>query len=219
MADYVTETIARAVRTCGTNDPAEIIRSRGIQFAYTERFVKTLGFYVVSNNIRYIRINSLASEREIREATAHELSHDLFDLAAARSGMCFRDSFSYSSSADRLEIRANRGSAELLLPDEAILEPSGYYKYREILERVRARMPLSDERLAAEEASAEFGETCGRDFPSLSEIAEMNDASLFLAEYKVRNLIAKGYDLPLRPEVRADYLKLRGRIASAAAAV
>ena len=61
-------------------------------------------------------------------ALAHELGHALFDRKHASSGQAFQDTYFYSLDNSKAEKRANISASELLLSDDAILKPIGYYE-------------------------------------------------------------------------------------------
>lgn len=72
---------------------------------------------------------------------AHELGHALFDRKHASSGQAFQDTYFYSLDNSKAERRANTFAAELLLADDAILEPIDYYEYTADLKQLEVNLP------------------------------------------------------------------------------
>ncbi len=80
-------------------------------------------------NCEYIGINPNCSKQQRRSALAHELGHAIFDRKHAASGQAFQDTYFYSLSNAKAERRANTFAAELLLSDDDVLKPIGFYEF------------------------------------------------------------------------------------------
>ena len=115
MADAV-------VRRYKTRDPEEIISRRAIKLKDIRYCHDLLGYYTVI-------LNCDCTNAQRVSAMAHELGHALFDRKHASSGQAFQDTYFYSLDNSKTERRANTFAAELLLADDAVLEPIGYYEY------------------------------------------------------------------------------------------
>lgn len=121
-------TAADAVsRRYKSNDPEAIIAQRAIKIKDIRFCEELLGFYTVLLNCEYIGINPNCSKQQRRSALAHELGHAIFDRKHAASGQAFQDTYFYSLSNAKAERRANTFAAELLLSDDDVLKPIGFY--------------------------------------------------------------------------------------------
>lgn len=134
MADAV-------VRRYKTRDPEEIISRRAIKLKDIRYCHDLLGYYTVILNCEYIGINTNCTNAQRVSAMAHELGHALFDRKHASSGQAFQDTYFYSLDNSKAERRANTFAAELLLADDAILEPIGYYEYTADLKQLEVNLP------------------------------------------------------------------------------
>ena len=141
---------------------------------------------------------------------AHELGHALFDRKHASSGQTFQDTYFYSLDNSKAERRANTFAAELLLADDAVLEPIGYYEYTADLKQLEANLPshyssayraMKDQELLQEFQYAHSG------LITLDEIARMNSIEKHFVDFKLNILADKGYQLPFLPELHNDFLK------------
>ena len=123
-------TAADAVsRRYKSNDPEAIIAQRAIKIKDIRFCEELLGFYTVLLNCEYIGINPNCSKQQRRSALAHELGHAIFDRKHAASGQAFQDTYFYSLSNAKAERRANTFAAELLLSDDDVLKPIGFYEF------------------------------------------------------------------------------------------
>lgn len=134
MADAV-------VRRYKTRDPEEIISRRAIKLKDIRYCHDLLGYYTVILNCEYIGINTNCTNAQRVSAMAHELGHALFDRKHASSGQAFQDTYFYSLHNSKAERRANTFAAELLLADDAILEPIDYYEYTADLKQLEVNLP------------------------------------------------------------------------------
>ena len=206
MSQFVIQMAAYAAKIYRTRNPFDIIEQRAINFQTTSRLVDTLGFYAVVNNRRFIRLSASANETEQLMGAGHELGHDFFDREEARRNGPLQDTWFYSLSSARQERRANLFSAELMIPDEAVLEPIGYYSFKELLEEERRKHPNCPEKQLQQYAILEF-QTRHTDFFTTEDIAHEQGVSPVLIEFKYKALLEKGFDLPISPELRNDYLR------------
>ena len=131
MADAV-------VRRYKTRDPEEIISRRAIKLKDIRYCHDLLGYYTVLLNCEYIGINTNCTNAQRVSAMAHELGHALFDRKHASSGQAFQDTYFYSLDNSKAERRANTFAAELLLADDAVLEPIKQYF------NIQAETPVAD---------------------------------------------------------------------------
>ena len=142
-------TAADAVsRRYKSNDPEAIIAQRTIKIKDIRFCEELLGFYTVLLNCEYIGINPNCSKQQRRSALAHELGHAIFDRKHAASGQAFQDTYFYSLSNAKAERRANTFAAELLLSDDDVLKPIGFYKFsegfhEELLEMLQLNMEVT----------------------------------------------------------------------------
>lgn len=207
MDAKVLKTASYLVHRYKTRNPFDIIAQRDIDFDYTYRYAHLLGYYCVLNGERFIRLNGDAPEQDLEEAAQHELSHDVLDYRDACRGASFKDTYFYSRSCDYKERRANLMTAEVLIKDEDVLEPIGYYKYKELYQVERQRHPQTPDESLDYYVSMEFGEQCGSCFLTIEQLAKTLGRNLDLLEYKIKALLVKGYDLPITPELKTNYLK------------
>lgn len=194
-----------------TRDPFEIIERRNVKLWRSYRFTDLLGFFVIKNKQPYICINANADEKTQRVVTAHELGHEfLHYLEAVRH--FFHDTMLYSVSVllDKMEQDANLFAGELLLDDDDVLEPCGYYVYVDAIEKINANAAAykleRDRRTYKEEALHDFYTTHDA-FATVAEMAVANDVDVHVVEYKLLALQKKGFTLPNLPEVRSDFLR------------
>lgn len=206
MSQLAIRMAAYAAKIYGTRNPFDIIEQRAINFKTTPRLVDTLGFYAIVNNRRFIRLSEYANEAEQLMAAGHELGHDFFDREEARKNGPLQDTWFYSLSSSRQERRANLFSAELMIPDEAVLEPIGYYYFEEFLEQEQRKHPNCPEgqlhQYAVQEFRARTSDAC-----TTEDIAREQGVDPVLIEFKYKTLLEKGFSLPIDPELRNDYLK------------
>ncbi|MCD8068693.1 MAG: ImmA/IrrE family metallo-endopeptidase [Lachnospiraceae bacterium] len=175
-----------------------------MNYDYTYRYPHLLGYYCVINGERFVRINGNASQQE---AAMHELSHDVFDYKDACSGMTFQDTFLFSRSNSQRERRANLLSAEVLIEDNDVLDPIGYYKYAEFYKKEKNRHADMAKRALDYYTAMEFAERYSSDFLTSEQLAQTLGRNQDLIDYKMKALLVKGYDLPVTPELKSDYLK------------
>lgn len=203
MADAV-------VRRYKTHDPEEIISQRAIKLKDIRYCHDLLGYYTVILNCEYIGINTNCTNAQRVSAMAHELGHALFDRKHASSGQAFQDTYFYSLDNSKAERRANTFAAELLLADDAVLEPIGYYEYTADLKQLEANLPphcaSAYRAMKYQELLQEF-QYAHSGLITLDEIARMNSIEKHFVDFKLNILADKGYQLPFLPELHNDFLK------------
>lgn len=117
--DYI---IARAdglVHKYQTRNPYEIAKNLGVEVIRWDGFSRLKGMYRIIKRNRYIFINDNLDEQLCKIVCAHELGHDLLHRSLANSGI-IKEIMLYDMSA-KPEFEANIFAAELLIPDEDIL--------------------------------------------------------------------------------------------------
>lgn len=125
--DYI---IARAdglVKKFQTRNPFEIAKNLGIEVIRWDGFSRLKGMYRVIKRNRYIFINDNLGEQLSKIVCAHEIGHDLLHRSLANSGI-IKEIMLYDMSA-KPEFEANIFAAELLIPDENILNLIQNYNY------------------------------------------------------------------------------------------
>lgn len=203
MADAV-------VRRYKTRDPEEIISRRATKLKDIRYCHDLLGYYTVVLNCEYIGINTNCTNAQRVSAMAHELGHALFDRKHASSGQAFQDTYFYSLDNSKTERRANTFAAELLLADDAVLEPIGYYEYTADRKQLEANLPSrcssAYRAMKYQELLQEF-QYAHSGLITLDEIARMNSIEKHFVDFKLNILADKGYQLPFLPELHNDFLK------------
>ena len=203
MADAV-------VRRYKTRDPEEIISRRATKLKDIRYCHDLLGYYTVVLNCEYIGINTNCTNAQRVSAMAHELGHALFDRKHASSGQTFQDTYFYSLDNSKAERRANTFAAELLLADDAVLEPIGYYEYTADRKQLEANLPSrcssAYRAMKYQELLQEF-QYAHSGLVTLDEIARMNSIEKHFVDFKLNILADKGYQLPFLPELHNDFLK------------
>ena len=203
MADAV-------VRRYKTRDPEEIISRRATKLKDIRYCHDLLGYYTVVLNCEYIGINTNCTNAQRVSAMAHELGHALFDRKHASSGQAFQDTYFYSLDNSKAERRANTFAAELLLADDAVLEPIGYYEYTADRKQLEANLPSrcssAYRAMKYQELLQEF-QYAHSGLITLDEIARMNSIEKHFVDFKLNILADKGYQLPFLPELHNDFLK------------
>ena len=203
MNDYVIRMAAYAINKYKSRNPFDIIEQRKIHFAITENLVDTLGFYAVVDNRRFIRLSAYANEIQLLMGAGHELGHDFCDRMEAAACGPFRDTFFYSLDTSRQERRANIFSAELLIEDEQILEPVGYYEFQELLSVMRRKYSCSEQELLRH-TQQEFSEIYNQTTTEM--ISREIGLDPVLVEFKYQALKDKGLVLPVEPNLDSTYL-------------
>ena len=198
------------VRRYNSRNPEEIISRRAIKVKDIRYCRDLLGYYSVMLNCEYIGINPNCTTAQRVSALAHELGHAFFDRSHATSGQAFQDTYFYSLDNSRAERRANTFAAELLLADDAVLEPIGYYEYAADQKQLEANLPSrcssAYRAMKYQELLQEF-QYAHSGLVTLDEIARMNSIEKHFVDFKLNILADKGYQLPFLPELHNDFLK------------
>ncbi|MFC5652811.1 ImmA/IrrE family metallo-endopeptidase [Paenibacillus solisilvae] len=109
--------VSQLTQKHGTNNPFVIASQRKIEVLY-EPLGEIMGYFNTYKRIKMIHINNQLSESEQRLTCSHELGHALLhpkvNTPFLRSNTLF--------SIDRIEREANEFVAELLIPDELLLQ-------------------------------------------------------------------------------------------------
>lgn len=128
----------------------------------------------------------------------------------AASGQAFQDTYFYSLSNAKAERRANTFAAELLLSDDDVLKPIGFYEFNADRLQMEASLPThcssTYRALKYHELLQDFQYT-HTGFATLEEIAQMAGIEKNFVDFKLNILTAKGYQLPAVPELKSNFLK------------
>ena len=100
-----------------TRNPYELIDAMGIILQYGENMEKVRGFYLYANRIKLICVGNGLPEHIERFVISHELGHAVMHKQS--SAPFLQSTF---LSLDKMEIEANKFAAELVIPDEEIME-------------------------------------------------------------------------------------------------
>jgi len=119
--ENVIRTACRLVEKYGTRDPFELCRARDITVMELP-FRRQKGAYKIIQRNPFIYLKEDLPEGEKRLVLAHELGHDLNhrSIAAARGG--FQEFELFNMREGRMEYEANVSCAEILLPDDEVVE-------------------------------------------------------------------------------------------------
>lgn len=210
MESYVINAVDTAIRRYHTRDPFEIIAQRKVKLRYFTRIRNLLGYYSIRNNTDYIGINACATPSQQRSAAGHEVGHLIMDRDSARTGTTFQDTYLYSVNNQLAERRANFFAAELLMADEDVLEPIGYYAYIAEKERLESSFPT---RCTPEYRALKYHEMLQELYyiheyiETTEEIAARLIVEPDLINFKIKVLDSKGFKMPQLPELKSDFLK------------
>ncbi len=105
------------VKKYQTRNPFDIIKERNTILVYAP-LIDVRGFYQYFQRNHIIYINENLPEHEQKFVCAHELGHMMLHKKANAVYMDTRTCFN----TNKYEIEANQFAAELLIPDEIILE-------------------------------------------------------------------------------------------------
>lgn len=118
--EYITKKGARLVHRYGTRDPFKIAKELGIKVMFVNDFEKLKGVYRVIKRNRWIFINANLSEWMQKVVCAHELGHDQLHRDFAKGDGLME--FVLYNMDSRPEFEANVLAAQILLPDDEIIE-------------------------------------------------------------------------------------------------
>lgn len=210
MNTRIIDTADAVVRRYKTRNPEDIISQRSIKLKDIRFCHDLLGYYTVLLNCEYIGINPNCTAAQRISALAHELGHALFDRKHASSGQAFQDTYFYSLDNSKAERRANIFASELLLSDDDILKPIGYYEFNADRIHLEANLPSrcssAYRAMKYQELLQEF-QYAHSGLITLDEIARMNSIEKHFVDFKLNILADKGYQLPFLPELHNDFLK------------
>lgn len=100
-----------------TRNPYELIDAMGIILQYGENMERVRGFYLYANRIKLICVGNGLPEHIEKFVISHELGHAVMHKQS--SAPFLQSTF---LSLDKMEIEANKFAAELVIPDEEIME-------------------------------------------------------------------------------------------------
>jgi Zn-dependent peptidase ImmA (M78 family) len=125
--DSISSECDSLVKRFRTRDPFEIAEGLGITIMWRDDFTKLKGMYRVVLKNRYIFLSSRLDEETARIVCAHEIGHDRLHRSLACGGTMLE--FMLYNMTTRAEYEANVFAANLLLPDEDVLELIFDYGY------------------------------------------------------------------------------------------
>lgn len=113
------QTAVNLMKKYESNDPFEIAKRKGITILF-EALGGALGYYNRYKRISFIHINHSIDEALQKFVCAHELGHAVLHRDANTPFLKKNTFFSTS----KIEVEANKFAAELLMPDDLLLEYS-----------------------------------------------------------------------------------------------
>lgn len=116
MDEKIKRLVAYYVRLLDTRDPFKIADSLGILYQLGD--IGCSGCYMFLKNHRYIFLNQNLPEHELKMVMAHELGHAILH----RKENCYFIKNKTLLLNSKNEIEANKFAAELLIPNEILLE-------------------------------------------------------------------------------------------------
>lgn len=119
-ADKIRETAKKLIKKSGTENPFEIADFLGIKVRYKSLGKGIKAYYFCQSRIKNIVINKDINPAFCRVLAAHELGHERLHAALIGSGMITETKL--LDTITPLEIEANTFAAELLIPDEVLIE-------------------------------------------------------------------------------------------------
>lgn len=120
MHSRIQQLVSYYIRKFNTRNPFELADCLGILYQIGN--IGCSGCYIFLKNHRYIFLNQNLSEREMMLVMAHELGHAL--LHRKENSYFIKNKTFLLNSKNELE--ANLFAAELLIPDDIILENRDY---------------------------------------------------------------------------------------------
>lgn len=113
--------VRELVRQYGTRDPEELASSLGVE-VLPRAFEKQKGAYKVIMRNPFIFIKSDLDPVMERIVLSHELGHHCLHRIEAQALGGFQEFNIFDMGSDRMEYEANVFAAELMLPDEEVVE-------------------------------------------------------------------------------------------------
>lgn len=104
-----------------TRNPYELAKAMDIIIMYGDGMEKVRGFYLYANRIKLICISNNLPEYVEKFVLSHEIGHSVMHKTS--SAPFLQSTF---LSLDRMEIDANKFAAELVIPDEDLMEHWDY---------------------------------------------------------------------------------------------
>ena len=115
--NYIRESIRRVVNCYGTSNPEELIHAMGIKLGYLPNDTdidKLKGCYGMVNGEKVILIHPDLDDMERKVVCAHELNHAILHPT---TNALFLTTYTFVR-LGTLELEADIGASELLIPDE-----------------------------------------------------------------------------------------------------
>ena len=119
MISDIVKRAEKLIRLCDTRDPFRIAREIGLQIEYSD-MGRCKGMYKVIKRNRFGVINNRLDEYLQKLVCTHEIGHDQFHRELAVDS--WLREFTIYNMKTRPEYEANIFAAEVLLPDDDILE-------------------------------------------------------------------------------------------------
>ena len=116
--DHIIQTADRLVRKFGTRDPEKLARELGIKI-YDVPLKKQKGMYKVIKRNRCIFVKDDLSDIMRKIVILHEIGHDQLHR---RQAAVFQEFTLFDMSAGIMEYEANLFAAQVMLPDDEVLE-------------------------------------------------------------------------------------------------
>ena len=113
--------VSNLITKYNTSDPFELAKALKIAVFY-ENLGTINGYYNNPLRMKQIHINDSLGNLEAKYTCAHELGHALLHPDASTPFLRSKTLLS----VDKMEIEANTFAVHLLIPDEVIIEHSGY---------------------------------------------------------------------------------------------
>ena len=123
---YICREVEKLVRRHGTRDPFALLDAMNVQVRVYFDLNCTKGFTRYFLRRYFVGINGNLSEAGRRIVAAHELGHIVLHSEALRTSPLF-DTAVYDKRSST-EYEANLFAADLLLPDEAVMETEGRHE-------------------------------------------------------------------------------------------
>lgn len=126
-SDTIADQSEALVKRFGTRDPFKIAKGLGITIMWSEDFNRLKGMYRVIKRNRYIILNSNLDEETANIVCGHEIGHDQLHRELAKGNGLLE--FMLYNMTTRAEYEANVYAANLLLPDDDVLNLIFNYNY------------------------------------------------------------------------------------------
>lgn len=122
--EYISQAVDKVIKKYGERDPHRLAKSMNIKVLLEpmgnyEEACK--GFFMVQSRKKVIVINSDLPEILQRIILTHEIGHAVLHVPTLQAVKAYHD-FSLYDATDKTEYEANLFAADLLLPDDAVIE-------------------------------------------------------------------------------------------------